>query len=247
MLAIEIKRFLRDPGLIFVLGIPVLMYLIFGAAQSYGDMPMAHGNVAMAIMLGMAAYGATSATVGLASSAGVERLQGWGRQIALTPLSTGKFALLKSVAATLTATITGAIIYIVAAATGAQGTWSAWLVSFVIVVLGALPFALYGLTLAYLLRSNAAISVATGLLVLFGFAGNLFMPLSGTLLTISRFTPLWGYITLARWPITNGHWTTSTGEEYIDQIWQAALSLGAWTLIIAVLAALAMRRQSSRA
>ena len=39
MLAIDMKRTLRDPGIIFVIGVPVLMYLIFGAAQEYGQEP----------------------------------------------------------------------------------------------------------------------------------------------------------------------------------------------------------------
>ncbi|MEW6862468.1 ABC transporter permease [Trueperella pyogenes] len=246
MFIIDVKRTFRDPGVIFVIGIPVLMYLIFGAAQSYGQQPIGNGNVAMAIMVGMAAYGATSATVSLASSAGVERLQGWGRQLALTPLTAGRFALNKSLAATAFAVITAAIIYAVAAPTGASGTWLAWTASFLIIVLGALPFALYGLALSYLFRSEVATSVATGLLILFGFAGNLFVPLSGTLLEISRFTPMWGYITLARWPVTEGAWTTSTGGLYSDKLWQAALSLGIWTLIFALLAAVALRRRGAR-
>lgn len=246
MLTIDIKRMLRDPGTIFVIGMPVLMYLIFGAAQTYGQEKVNNGNVAMAIMVGMAAYGATSATVSMAATAGVERLQGWGRQLALTPLTAGRFALNKSVAATAVAVITAAIIYAVAAPTGAKGTAWAWVISFLIIVAGALPFALSGLALSYVFRSDVAISVANGLLVLFAFAGNLFVPLSGTLLNISRFTPMWGYITLARWPVTEGTWTTSTGVPYTDELWQAALSLGVWTLIFAGLAALAMRKRAAR-
>lgn len=246
MVAIDVKRALRDPGVFFVIGIPVLMYLIFGAAQTYGDERIGNGNVAMAIAVGMAAYGAASATLTLSTSAAVERLQGWGRQLSLTPLTTGQYAAVKSTSAILFATVTLATIYAVAAPTGADATTMAWVVSFLVVLVGALPYALFGLAISYTFRSQVAMSVGTGLLLLFAFAGNLFVPLSGTLLEISRFTPMWGYITLARWPVTEGVWTTSMGVPYQDELWQAGLSFGVWTLVFAVIAALALRRTGSR-
>lgn len=246
MLAIDVKRALRDPGIIFIVGIPVLMYLIFGAAQKYAQEPIGNGNVAMAVMIGMSAYGAASATISLATTASVERLQGWGRQLSLTPLTTGKYVLVKSITAVFFAAITIAFIYAVAAPTGADSTTFGWVVSFFVLLVGALPFALFGLALSYLFRSEAATAVGSGLLLLAAFAGNLFVPLSGTLLDLSRFTPMWGYITLARWPVTEGVWTTSTGVPYSDELWQGALSLSVWTVIFAVFAAVVMRRKGAR-
>lgn len=246
MLAIDTKRALRDPGIIFIIGIPVLMYLIFGAAQEYGQETIGNGNVAMAIMVGMSAYGAASATISLATTAAIERLQGWGRQLSLTPLPTGKYILIKSLTAVLFATITIAIIYAVAAPTGAEATPSAWAQSFIVLLLGSLPFAMFGLALSYLFRSEVATAVGSGLLLLAAFAGNLFVPLSGALLDFSRFTPMWGYITLARWPVTEGYWTTSQGIPYSDELWQGALSLGVWTVIFAVFATVVMRRKGAR-
>ncbi len=246
MLAIDMKRALRDPGIIFVIGVPVLMYLIFGAAQEYGQEPLGNGNIAMAVMIGMSAYGAASATISLASTAAVERLQGWGRQLALTPMTTGQFVRNKSITATLFAAITIAIIYAVAAPTGAEATGAAWVLSFIILLVGALPFAMLGLALSYVFRSEVATAVGSGLLLLFAFAGNLFVPLSGALLEFSRFTPMWGYITLARWPVAQGAWTTSQGEFYSDELWQGALSLGVWTVVFAALAMVTLRRQGAR-
>lgn len=246
MIAIDLKRMLRDPGVLFIIGVPVLMYLIFGAAQSYGQESAANGNLAMAIMVGMAAYGAVAATASLASQAGVEKLQGWGRQISLTPLTAGRYALNKSLTAAAFALITVAIIYAVAAPTGAKGTAWAWVGSFLIVAVGALPFALVGLALSYVMRSQSATSVVNALVLLFAFAGNLFVPLSGKLLEASRFTPMWGYITLARWPVAGGMWTTGQGEAYTDELWQALVSFGVWTAVFIGLAALALRRRGER-
>ena len=56
---LEVLRFVRDRvGLFFTVGIPLFMYLVFGAAQSFGKENAGHGNVTFYIMVSMAAYGA---------------------------------------------------------------------------------------------------------------------------------------------------------------------------------------------
>ena len=37
------------------------------------------------------------------------------------------------------------------------------------------------------------------------FLGNVFTPMSGFMLDLGRFTPLYGYAALARFPLTDGH------------------------------------------
>ena len=66
--------------------LPAFFYLIFGARRSYSTEDAGNGNVAMLIMISMAAYGAVTATTGIGGEAAVERMQGWGRQLGLTPL-----------------------------------------------------------------------------------------------------------------------------------------------------------------
>ena len=71
---LEVLRFVRDRvGLFFTVGIPLFMYLVFGAAQSFGKENAGHGNVTFYIMVSMAAYGAVTATTGIGASAATER------------------------------------------------------------------------------------------------------------------------------------------------------------------------------
>ena len=71
---------------------------------------------------------------------------------------------------------------------------------------GAVTFSLYGLVVGLTFRSEAAVFVAgAGMLVILAFLGNIFFPLSGTLLTLAKFTPLYGYVSLARYPLTEGY------------------------------------------
>src|SRR5690606_15328640 len=85
---LERRRFRRDyVTLFFTAVLPAFFYVIFGASPDYGDEPVRDGNVAMWVMIAMAGYGAVTATTGIGSSAAVERMQGWSRQLALTPLT----------------------------------------------------------------------------------------------------------------------------------------------------------------
>lgn len=243
-LALELKRFFRDPMSVFFIAVlPTFLYVIFGAAQSYSDQPAGNGNVAMYIAVSMSAYGAVTATVSIGGSAAVERMQGWGRQLGLTPMRDGTFVTTKAVVGLIVAVIPVGLIYLVAALTGARGTAAAWIVSAVIVLVGAAIFSIYGLIFGFALRSESAVGAASGSLVILAFLGNLFFPLSGTLLTIAKFTPLYGYVALARRPITEGYLINGVdgGGVLHEPWWQEAANIAVWTVLFAVLAVLAVR------
>src|SRR6218665_512195 len=96
MLRVEAMRQLRNPyTLAFTLAMPVAMYLLFGAGMGYGSLSAGHGNVSFYVMTSMAAYGTAVAMSSLTSLAATESKQGWGRQLAMSPLTTTGYALTK--------------------------------------------------------------------------------------------------------------------------------------------------------
>ena len=172
MLRIEVRRILRDPvTLFFTVVLPAFFFLIFGASASFSEESIGNGNVAMAIMIAMAAYGAVTATVGIGGQAAVERSQGWGRQLGLTPLRDFSFVRVKVALASLVALGPIGLVYLLGALTGAEGSGSAWLISGLVLAVGSLSFALYGLCFGLLFRSEAAISGASGSVVVLAFLG----------------------------------------------------------------------------
>lgn len=247
-LGLELKRIMRDPvSLFFTAGLPVFFYLIFGAAMSWGDQSVGNGNVAMMIMASMAAYGAVSAAVALGGMAAVERMQGWGRQLGLTPLTDGGYVGIKIVVAVLITMIPIGLVFAAGSLTGASGTASAWVLSGLILVIGSAIFALYGLIFGLAFRTEAAVSAAGGSVVIFGFLGNVFFPLSGTLLTLAKFTPLYGLNALARYPISEGYVIDGTSGDLIHEpLWIPLANVGGWLLILAVIATLLVRRSRGR-
>src|SRR5699024_5047634 len=63
---LELRRVTRVFVTMFFVGVlPAFFYVIFGASMTYADQPVGHGNVAMYVMVSMAAYGAVTATTGV--------------------------------------------------------------------------------------------------------------------------------------------------------------------------------------
>jgi ABC-2 type transport system permease protein len=238
--ALDLRRQVRDRvQMFFVVALPAFMYVVFGLGS---DDPVGSGNVAMYVMVSMAAYGAVTATTGVAGSAALERTSGWGRQLALTPLRPVSFLVLKTALAMVVAAVPIALIYAIGAVTGAVGTPSDWLVSAVVVWAGSALFAVYGLAVCLAFRSENSVGIASGLIVVMAFLGNVFTPMSGLILEIGRFTPLYGYAALARHPITEGHGPAGVH----DPLWLPVANVLAWTVIFAGVALWGLRRGRER-
>lgn len=246
-------EFLRNVRMVestfFIVVLPTVLYLMFGALAAYGDAQAGNGNVSAYNMTAMTVYGATMATSVIAGSAALERQQGWGRQLGLTGLTGSGYMVGKVLVALGIAALPIVVVFTVGALSGArfdQG-WM-WAASGGLALLGAIPFALYGLAAALLFRSEAAVSAASGVLVVLAFFGNLFMPLSGTLLEIARFTPVYGIAALTRWPQLEGAVVSMEdgGAPLSDPLWAVVLNVGAWTLVFAAICLIASRRTTRR-
>ena len=245
---IELQRVGRDYiSMFFIAVLPAFMYIVFGAAMAWSDAPIGNGNAAMYTMISMAAFGAVTATVGVGGMAAVERMQGWGRQLGLTPMSDAQYVVTKAAVAFVIAIIPITLIYVLGYFTGATGSPAAWWLSALAVVVGAAIFSLYGLLFGLLFRSEAAVGAASGSLVIFAFLGNIFFPLSGAMLTVAQFTPLYGFVALARYPLTEGMMISTTGPPtQANDLWIPLINLVAWAIIFGVLTLLMVRRGRSR-
>ncbi|QRV01989.1 ABC transporter permease [Arcanobacterium phocisimile] len=243
----DVRRFLRSPdALFFTIVIPTLMYIIFGGSAEYGDNPIGHGNINMVVLINMSVYALSQAAVGYTGTTAIDQLQGWGRQLALTPLTATSRLLNQVIAAFLISTITLVCLQVVGVAMGAQIPVLRFIAFCTLSYLTVALFACYGIAVVNTFKAETSISIASGLLVLLAFAGNLFAPLSGTLLTISRFTPLWGLGELARYPLTEGLMYDSSGIPASTPLWYALVNVAAWLLIFVVWARLSVRRANER-
>lgn len=247
---LDLYRSLREPAnLFFVVAFPLAMYLVFGrlnaTAGEYG--PHAHGNVSASVMLAMASFSACLGATSASAAAAVEQSAGWGRQMAVTARGLRGYLAVKVGTAMGTAALPVLVVLVAGALTDSQMEGRAWAASPVACLLGVLPFVLWGLAAGMWLPSSASIGIATSLVSLFAFIGNTFMPLNHTLLTIGRFTPMYGSTALARWPLGEG-WTYVTDRPAgtQDPLWMPLANLVAWTLIFGLLVIGARRRVTGR-
>lgn len=246
----ELRRTLRMwDSTFFIIVLPAALFLMFGARGEAVDAVAGSGNISAFVMTSMSVYGAAMATTTLAGMTAVERDAGWGRQLALTSLSTGGYYTAKVLVSLAVAMLPILVNHAVGAIVGASfdETWM-WPASIALSLVVALPFALYGLAVAMLFRSEAAVSAASGMLVVFSFFGTLFMPLDGIMLDIAKWTPMYGAATVARWPQLEGLIAPATegampGQESMGL---AVANIAAWTVILLVICVIAGRNRNRR-
>lgn len=244
MLRVEAMRQVRNPyTLAFTLGMPVAMYLLFGASMDYGTMSAGHGNVKFYVMVSMAAYGTAVAMSSLTSLAATESKQGWGRQLAMTPLGTAGYAVTKLITAVSFAALAVLLVFAAGLATGAEASepWRWWASAGIILSTG-LIFGLYGLGVGLFFNADSAAALASISMTFFAFFGNVFIPLDGVMLDIARFTPLYGFVSLSRWPLTDG--VLTTGQ--VDEPWLIVANIVVWAGLFALLVAAGVKRSYSR-
>ncbi|WP_201288741.1 ABC transporter [Actinomyces sp. zg328] len=237
---------LRADTIIFIVVIPLGMYLLFGTMASYSDVDAGRGNVNAVIMINMAAFSAAMAATTVAGSSAVELARGWGRQMGLTPGGMRAYYLVKSAAGVLLSLVPTTLLFGAGAIMGARcDTPLVWINSFLGCLLPTIPFSLYGLAIGMWFPSQGAVGTAAASVTVWAFLSNIFMPLSGALLTIARYTPLYGAATLAQRPIMGDVINTATGVVH-ESPWIQVTNLVAWTLIIAAVCLLSRRRATAR-
>jgi putative ABC drug resistance transporter, inner membrane subunit len=248
---IELTRGFRDvPNLMFTFTLPVLMYLLFGRGK-IADLPAGRGDMGFYFVVSLAAYGAVVAATSISAQAASESMLGWGRQLGLTRQTPLGFIANKAVEALVVGAVASGLVFGVGFVTGAKAeAWWVWGATWGIGILGAALFGVYGLAMALLLKSESAVGITSGSVVFFAFFGNVFMPLEGVMLDIARFTPMYGYVGLVRYPQLEGQVVTMSpspaNPPQTDSIWLLVGNYLVWTVIFVGLAVLGTRRSRTR-
>jgi ABC-2 type transport system permease protein len=239
MLVIELKRMLRNRRtIVFTLVMPVALYLIIGANDTYSSDREGSGNVSAYILISMAAYGAVLASTSGGAMVATERALGWSRQLRLTPLSPLAHIVTKAVVALSLGAMSVAAVNAVGLLNGkAVMPTHVWVAAAVIAWLGSIVFGAFGLFMGYLLPSENVMQVLGPVMAGLAALGGLWFPIaSDTVLGhISAATPIYGLAQLARWPLYGGA---------PHAVW--ILNLVGWLAIFAAGAAWRMSKDTAR-
>ncbi|HEV2635875.1 MAG TPA: ABC transporter permease [Actinocrinis sp.] len=204
LLRYELRRRFNRQTTVFTLLLPAVLYLaLFHTAPQHVTMP--DGNFAAWMMIGIAVYGAAMAATSSAATIAVERSTGWTRTIALTPLTPPGYLFVKVLSSVAMAAVPVLIVGLLGLLTGAQAGPEVWVTALLVAWLGSAVFAALGIAMGLALKPEVVMHMPGLTMTALAFLGNLFIPLSGTMLAVSRFTPMYGVSTLARYPLTGGY------------------------------------------
>lgn len=247
---LDLRRMLTDlPTIFFSITLPVIFFLIFGAAMAYGPQPLGNtgANMSAYVMVGMALFAGVTGAVAAAGTVVLEHQSGWGRQLALTPLTQAQLLVSNLVGIGIRAVLPVLAVYVTGALTTAEMAADDWLWTFLLTAAMATPFGFYGLAWSLIMPTSASVSLASTSIVVLGFLGNMFTPLPENLLDIGRLTPVYGAVTLARYPIADGSQVTTSDPILVsDPLWYALLNVATWTIVFILVCVMLRTRDKGR-
>jgi ABC-2 type transport system permease protein len=237
----EVLRMVRSWKFLGItIGFPVLFYLLFLGDRTGGE--VVYGAVPWRdyLMVSMCSFGALIAALNAGGSRlAMERASGWARQLRVTPIPAWAYVTTKVSAAMLVVLPVILLVELVAALYGhVQMGATSWLVLSVVLWASALPFAVLGVFVGFVVGTEAVFPVVTGLLFLLAYFGGLFTPiedLPGFLQGAARALPNFHHMTLGL-DVINGQ---ALGASH----W---LVLGAYTVVLGAGIAWKHRREEAR-
>lgn len=198
----EVRRNLRAPEyMIVVVALPVLLFAMFGLAETGNILPRGT-DVGAVLFASLTAYGVISLAIfTFGVDVAQERGSGWLRRLRVTPMPlwvylTGKVAM----AIVYAAAIVLAVLAVAAFAGGIAFTVDRALRTALVVMSGAVAFSTMGFALAFWARPRAATAIGNLIFMPLAFTSGLFYSLNGiptVLQDIAPFLPTYHFGQLA--------------------------------------------------
>jgi ABC-2 type transport system permease protein len=133
----------------------------------------------------------------------------------------------------------GAVYLIAAVASKASMPTDAWVLTGICVWIGSLLFSALGLLIGYLLPAENVPQITSLVLIACSFAGGLLIPVSDfsshALVTVAKFTPLYGLNELVHYPLVDSHFA-----------WYWVLNLVGWLTVFVLGAVWRLRQDTAR-
>lgn len=240
LVAVVFKQTALNPfNLGFALGMPILMYMMFGANQAYSEQSVGAGNVAASVLVSMTLFGVMLSTASFGANVSLERAQGIGRLYALTPLGATWQIVARLLASIGMAALVIAATFTVGFSTGAAMSGPVWIQSAAVIVLSSVLAAVIGFGCGFAVRSDGAFAATSAIVVLSAFMAGMTIPLEqmGTFFRdLAPWTPLWGVSRLTLLPLYG--WDSFTPNMLVNVL--------AWTGAFGALAVWGLRNDTSR-
>lgn len=237
-LRFELLRTFRNARFfIFSFGFPVILYFVI-AGPNKGETNFSDTGISVPLyyMIGLAAFGAMMATISSGARIAGERSVGWNRQLRITPLSARSYLGAKVLTAYVMATLSILLMYVCGTILGVRLGVGDWLEMTGLILVGLVPFAALGVLIGHLLTVDAIGPVMGGTASLLALLGGTWFPItSGFMYDLARLLPSYWLVQASHVSIGGGGWGA-----------QGWIVIGAWSVVLSLLAMRAYRRDTKR-
>jgi ABC-2 type transport system permease protein len=235
----ELLRTLRNRRFFLLsLGFPlILFFVVAGPNRHVRDFDGSGISFPLYYMVGMAAFGTMSAMLSCGGRIAAERAVGWNRQLRISPLSPRAYFRVKVLTGYMMALMSLLALYAAGASLGVSLGAGEWLKMTGLILVGLVPFAALGIMLGHMLTPDSTGPAMGGGISLLALLGGVYFPLGshGFLHDLAQFIPSYWLVRASHVALGGAPWS-ATG-------WMV---MGAWTVILSVLAARAYRRDTGR-
>ncbi len=177
----EVGRLLRSwKFLIITVGFPVIFYMLFLGDRRAGRVIDGTVPWRVYLMVSMCSFGALVAALTAGGARlSTERASGWARQLRLTPLPAWSYVAIKVTAIMLVILPVVVLVEVVGATFGGVSLGAGtWVELSALLWVTALPFAVLGVFIGFMVHAETAFPVVTALMFVLGYFGGLFNPVS---------------------------------------------------------------------
>jgi ABC-2 type transport system permease protein len=235
----ELLRAIRNRRFFFFsLGFPlVFFYVIAAPNRNVQDFDKSGISFPLYYMVGLTALGTMIAMISTGARIAAERQLGWTRQLRITPLTTRDYFRAKILTAYMMCCLTIVGLSLAGASLGVSLPAARWLAMVGLILIALAPFAALGVMLGHLLNVDSIGPATGGGASLLAFLGGTWFPLghSGFVFEVGRLLPSYWLVQAAHVGLSGHAWPL-----------RAWLTIGAWTLLLALGAAWAFRRDTQR-
>ena len=178
----ELLRLLRSWRFLLVtVGFPVVFYMLFLGDRHAGEVVAGTVTWRVYLMVAMCSFGALVAALNAGGTRlASERATGWARQLRVTPLPPWAYIATKVTVSMVVVLPVIVLVEVVGATFGgvhlAAGSWVGLTVMMWVT---ALPFAVLGVFVGFMVHAETAYPVVTVLMFVLGYFGGLFTPVDG--------------------------------------------------------------------
>jgi ABC-2 type transport system permease protein len=234
----ELLRTLRNMRLlVFALGFPMILYFAIAAPNRHHDDFGGSGiSLPLYYMVGLLGFGTMMSLISTGARIATERTDGWTRQFSVTPLSGQAYLRAKVITGYAMALLTMALLYSSGLLLGVRLPLERWLVMTGLILVGLVPFAAFGILVGHLLTADTIGPAAGGLVSLLALVSGTWFPLgAGVVRDIAEFLPSYWLVQASHVPLGGSAWPA-----------MGWIVVGAWSVVLIVLARAAYRRDTER-